>query len=130
MSTKSLYVGNIPYSTTENELRELFDQWGPVTDVRLIEGRGFAFVELPAENAEEAIAGTNGEPMGGRPLTVNEARPRAERRDRGGGGGGWDRDGGGGGGGWDRDGGGGGGGWDRGGGGRRGGRDRGRDWSD
>jgi RNA recognition motif-containing protein len=123
MATKSLYVGNLPYSTTENELRDLYAQWGPVADVRLIEGRGFAFVELPAANAQDAIDGTNGMNLGGRSLTVNEARPRADRgggggrrggRGRGGRGRSWDRDRGGrgggsggggrrGGGGWDRD---------------------------
>jgi RNA recognition motif-containing protein len=118
MSTKSLYVGNLSYSATEDELRDLFAQWGPVSDVRIIEGRGFAFVELPAANAQAAIDGTNGTTVGGRALTVNEARPRADR----GGGGGGRREGGGGGrreGGGGRSGGGGGGGrrggggWDR-----------------
>jgi cold-inducible RNA-binding protein len=99
MSTKSLYVGNLSYSATEEELRDLFEQWGPVADVRIIEGRGFAFVELPAANAQSAIDATNGQMLGGRQLTVNEARPRA---DRGGGGG---RRGGGGGGGGRRSGG-------------------------
>jgi RNA recognition motif-containing protein len=117
MATKSLYVGNLPYSTTESELRDLYAQWGPVADVRIIEGRGFAFVELPAANAQDAIDGTNGMNLGGRSLTVNEARPRADRGGGGGrreGGGSWDRDRGGrgggsggggrrGGGGWDRD---------------------------
>jgi RNA recognition motif-containing protein len=94
MSTKSLYVGNLSYSTTEDELRDLFAQWGPVSDVRIIEGRGFAFVELPASNAQGAIDGTTGQTMGDRTLTVNEARPRADRGGgRSGGGGGYrDRD--------------------------------------
>ena len=97
MSTKSLYVGNLSYDTTENGLRDHFESWGPVSEVRLIESRGFGFVQIPAENAEEAIAGANGTTLDGRELKVNEARPRAERG--GGGGGGRDRrDGGGGGG--------------------------------
>jgi len=91
-----LYVGNLPYNTTEDDLRGLFEPWGPAGDVRIIEGRGFAFVDVPLEKAEAAIAGTNEKDYGGRTLTVNEARPRTERRD---GGGGARRSGGGGGGG-------------------------------
>jgi cold-inducible RNA-binding protein len=101
---KSLYVGNLPYSMTENDLRELFAQFEP-TEVRLIADKGFGFVDVPEEKAEEAIAAVNGREISGRALTVNEARPRRE----GGGGGG-------------RGGGGAGGGGGFGGGGGRGGR--------
>ena len=116
MATK-LYVGNLSFDTTENDLRRLFEAFGTVTSCNLImdkmtdKSRGFAFVELssPAE-ATKAIAEMNGKDVGGRALTVNEAKPR-EDRPRGGGG-----FGGGGGGGY---GGGGGGGYGGGGGGRR-----------
>ena len=114
MSTKSLYVGNLSYSTTEEELRELFEEYGPITEVRIVENRGFGFVDIPAEKMDEAIAAINGKEVAGRTLTVNEARPRTERT--GGGGGGF----GGGGGGRGRGGGGGGRGFGGGGGGRRG----------
>jgi cold-inducible RNA-binding protein len=119
MATKSLYVGNIPHGATEQELRDLFNDFGPVGDVRIIEGKGFAFVDLPAENVANAIAALNGQDFSGRALRIDEARPRRERTGGGGEGGGR-RFGGGGGGGY----GGGGGGGRRGGGGR--GRDR--DW--
>ena len=108
MATKSLYVGNLSYSTTEEELRSLFDPWGPVSEARIVQGRGFGFVDIPEENVQQAIEQTNGKEYQGRVLTVNEARPRESRPGGGGGGrGGY----GGGGGGY---GGGGGGGRDRG----------------
>lgn len=94
MATKSLYVGNLSYSTTEEELKSLFDPWGPVSEARIVAGRGFGFVDVPEENAADAIEQTNGKEYQGRTLTVNEARPRAERTSggygggRGGGGGG------------------------------------------
>lgn len=127
MSTK-LFVGNLSYNVTENDLQDLFAKHGTVTDVNLMldrmsgRSRGFAFVTMSSkEEADAATQALNGQPLDGRNLTVNEARPRPE----GGGGGGGRGFGGGGGGG--RGGGGGGGrdrgGWDRGGGG--GGRDRG-----
>jgi cold-inducible RNA-binding protein len=102
MGTK-LYVGNLSFDTTENELSDLFGQFGAVTSCNVItdkftnKSRGFAFVEMsnPAE-AAKAIAGMNGKDCGGRALTVNEARPREERS---GGGGGYGGGGGGGGGG-------------------------------
>ena len=101
MGAKSLYVGNLSYSMTEDELRDLFEPYGPVTEVRLVENRGFGFVDVPEEKAAEAIEAINGKDIGGRSLTVNEARPRSESRggDRGGGGGGGRGFGGGGGGG-------------------------------
>ena len=95
MASKSLYVGNLSYSVTENALRELFAEYEP-TEVRLIGDKGFGFVDVPEEKAADAIAAMNGREIEGRAITVNEARPRGERR---GGGGGGDRGGGGGGGG-------------------------------
>lgn len=98
MATKSLYVGNLPYDITEQDLRNLFEAWGPVAETRLISARGFGFVEVPAEKAADAIAAMNAKDFKGRALVVNEARPRTERpayRD-GGGGGGRDKPGGGG----------------------------------
>ena len=123
-----LYVGNLPFSTTENDLRELFEQHGEVSSATLVmdretgRPRGFGFVEFTNDDdARAAINALSGHSMDGRDLTVNEARPR---EDRGGGGGGGGRGrggyggGGGGGGGRGRGGYGGGGG---GGGGGRGG---------
>jgi RNA recognition motif-containing protein len=123
MGTK-LYVGNLSFNTTENELQELFSQAGAVQEVMLMQdkftgkSRGFAFVTMSSEQeAQNAITQFNGKTVEGRPLTVNEARPREARPPGGGGGRGY----GGGGGGY---GGGGGGGY---GGGRRdGGQRRGR----
>ena len=79
MANKSLYVGNMPYNTTESDLRTLFEPFGPISDVRIIGDKGFGFVEIPEENMAAAIEATNGKDMGGRTLTVNEARPRTER---------------------------------------------------
>jgi cold-inducible RNA-binding protein len=125
MSNK-MYVGNLPFSAGEDELREAFGQFGPVAEVSLVmdretgRPRGFAFVSMETkEGMEAAIRGLDGKDFGGRNLTVNEARPREERPSFGGGGGGGGRGGYGGGGG-DRRGGGGGGGYG-GGGDRRGG---------
>lgn len=87
MATKSLYVGNMPYSTTEDDLRTMFEPYGPVAEVRVIGDKGFAFVEIPEENMQAAIDATNGKDVGGRTLTVNEARPRTERSGGGGRGG-------------------------------------------
>lgn len=86
MANKSLYVGNLPYSTTEEELRSMFDPFGPIEEVRVIQNKGFGFVDVPEENVEAAIEATNGKELGGRTLTVNEARPRTEGGNRGGGG--------------------------------------------
>lgn len=130
MGTK-LYVGNLSFNTTENELQELFSQAGAVQEVTLMQdkftgkSRGFAFVTMGSEaDAQTAITKFNGQTIEGRPLTVNEARPREARPPGGGGGGGGGRGYGGGGGGYG--GGGGGGGGDRrrdgGGGGQRRGR--------
>ena len=110
MGTK-LYVGNLPFNTTENELQEIFAQAGAVQEVTLMQdrftgkSRGFAFVTMGSdEEAQNAISKFNGHTMEGRPMTVNEARPREQRPPGGGGGGG--RYGGGGYGGGRRDGGG------------------------
>ncbi len=87
-----IYVGNLPFSSTEEDLRELFGQHGGVESVDVItdretgRSRGFAFVEMTEENAaKEAISALDGKELGGRPLRVNEAQ---ERRGGGGGGGG------------------------------------------
>ncbi|MDO8682453.1 MAG: RNA-binding protein [Armatimonadota bacterium] len=109
MANKSLYVGNMSYSTTESDLRSLFEPYGPIVEVRVIGDKGFAFIEIPEENMASAIEAMNGKEVGGRTLTVNEAKPKTERSGGGGYGGGG-RSGGGGYGGGGRSGGGGGGG--------------------
>jgi RNA recognition motif-containing protein len=116
LATKSLYVGNLSYSTTESALLEAFAPYG-ASSVRIVEGRGFGFVDIDADKMEAAIADKHNSRLDGRTLTVNEARPR----EAGGGGGGGNR--GGGGGGY-----GGGGGGNRGGGGYGGGRGGGKRW--
>ena len=128
MSVK-LYVGNLPFSMTENDLTDLFAQAGNVARVQMINDRvtgrprGFGFVEMgTAEEAQAAIAKFHGQEINGRALTVNEARPMEQREGGGGGGGGGGGYRGGGGGGDRR----GGGGERRGGGGDRGDRGRGR----
>lgn len=96
---KRLYVGNLPYTTNEEELRNLFGQAGQVTSIAIITDRetgrskGFGFVEMatPAE-AQKALSMFNGYSLGRRQLTVNEARPRAVRNGAGGGGFGGERD--------------------------------------
>jgi RNA recognition motif-containing protein len=101
MSTK-LFVGNLSFDTTENDLQDLFATVGPVTEVNLImdrmtnRPRGFAFVTMATqEGAQAAIQTLAGKNVGGRDLTVNEARPREDRPQGGGGFGGGRRDGGG-----------------------------------
>jgi len=101
----NIYVGNLSYETGDNELREAFSAYGTVTEARVIEdkytgrSRGFAFVEMAdANEGQKAIAEMNGKNLGGRTLTVNEARPREDRPRSGGGGGGGGYGGGGGGG--------------------------------
>lgn len=79
---KRIYVGNLPFSANEDDVRELFADHGDVNEVDLImdrqsgRPRGFGFVEMPTEEADEAIQVLNGTSMDGRQLTVNEARPR------------------------------------------------------
>ena len=104
MSTR-LYVGNLNFRTTSDELREMFSQAGEVENATVVEdrdtgrSRGFAFVEMATqEGAAAAIEQFNGKEFGGRTLTVNEARPRVERGGGGYGGGGGGRGGYGGGG--------------------------------
>ena len=84
LANKSLYVGNMSYNTTESDVRALFESHGPIAEIRIIGDKGFGFVEIPADNAAAAIEATNGKELGGRTLTVNEARPRAERSGGGG----------------------------------------------
>jgi len=83
VASKSLYVGNLSYSATESSLRELFAAYEP-TEVRLIGDKGFGFVDVPEDKAAEAILAMNGKDVDGRAITVNEARPRAERSGGGG----------------------------------------------
>jgi RNA recognition motif-containing protein len=101
---KNIFVGNLNFNTTEDELRQLFAAYGNVDRVSIMtdrdtgRSRGFGFVEMSSsEDGEKAIAALNGTQLGGRKLNVNEARPKTERsggggRDRGGRGGGGDRD--------------------------------------
>lgn len=83
--SKRIYVGNLPFSATEDEVRELFSGYGTVESVHLVSDRetgrprGFGFVEM-ASGADEAIAELNGTAMGGRNLNVNEAKPREDRK--------------------------------------------------
>ena len=83
---KRIYVGNLPHSSTEGEVREAFEAYGTVDSVNIIkdrftgDSRGFGFVNMDdTEQANSAIAGLNGTDLGGRTLTVNEAKPRKER---------------------------------------------------
>lgn len=100
--SKNLYVGNLSWSATEDDLRQLFGQFGTVTKAQIMmdretgRSRGFAFVEM-SDGGDEAIAALNAKEFQGRPLTVNEARPREDRPRGGGGGGGYGGGGGGGG---------------------------------
>ena len=119
-----LYVGNLPYSVRDGDLEQSFGQFGTVTSAKVMmerdtgRSKGFGFVEMGSDaEAQAAINGMNGQPLGGRSLVVNEARPMEPRPPRSGGGGGGGYGGGGGGGyGGGRDGGGG---YGGGGGGRR-----------
>ncbi|MFM7562632.1 MAG: RNA recognition motif domain-containing protein [Planctomycetota bacterium] len=101
----NIYVGNLSFRQTEEELRTSFEAYGAVTSVKIVKdretgrSRGFAFVEMPnADEAQQAIEGLNNQSVGGRQITVNEARPKPAGGGGGGGGGGY-RGGGGGGGG-------------------------------
>ncbi len=87
-----IYVGGLPYSTSESQLNDLFAEHGTVESVRVItdkftgQSRGFGFVEMAkAEEANAAITALNGTELGGRTLTVNEARPQEPRAAKGGG---------------------------------------------
>ena len=101
MATKTLYVGNLPYTTSESDLQTHFSKYNSA-NARIIEGRGFGFVDIDADQLASAIADNDQKDMGGRTITVNEAQPKGS----GGGGGGGGRSGGGGGGGGGRSGGG------------------------
>ena len=91
---KNIYVGNLTFDATEDQVRSLFEAYGPVEKVSIItdrdtgQPRGFAFVEMTDdESAAKAMEALNGTNLGGRNLTVNEARPKADRPRREGGGG-------------------------------------------
>jgi len=79
---KRMYVGNLPYSSSEDDVRDLFSQYGDVGDVNVIrdretgKSRGFGFVEMGQDQAEEAMSNLDGSKFGGRTLKVNEAKPR------------------------------------------------------
>jgi len=89
-NNKKLFVGNLPFSTTEDDLRQMFGDFGEIVDLKLIldrmtgRSKGFAFVEYADESmAQKAIDAMNGKDMNGRALVVNVARPPAPREDRG-----------------------------------------------
>ena len=85
---KSIYVGNIAFSTSEDDIRNLFSQFGEVTSVKFINDRetgrfrGFGFVEMNDNDAREAVQALNGKELGGRALKVNEAQEREARPPR------------------------------------------------
>jgi RNA recognition motif-containing protein len=92
---KKLYVGNLSYDTSDSDLQRLFGEFGTVASAQVISDRetgrskGFGFVEMGSDQeAQAAITGLNGKEVGGRALTVNEAKPREDRGGRGGHGGG------------------------------------------
>ena len=91
---KNIFVGNLNFNTSEEDLRQLFEAYGQVDRVSIMtdrdtgRSRGFGFVEMTnAEDGEKAIAALNGQEVGGRTLNINEARPKTERGPGGGGGG-------------------------------------------
>lgn len=85
---KSIYVGNLSFTATEDEVRDLFGEYGNVQSVKLISDRetgrprGFGFVEMDDEAADSAIEALNGQDLGGRSLRINEARERPQRAPR------------------------------------------------
>ncbi len=85
---KSIYVGNMPYNKSENDVRDLFTEYGTVHSVKVIsdmytgQSKGFAFVEMDQEDAQTAIQGLNGVDVGGRDIKVNEAKERNSSRPR------------------------------------------------
>ena len=96
---QKLYVGSLPYKTTEEELYQIFGQYGEIVSVKIVtdrvtgQSKGFGFVEMvKADDAQKAIQGINGSELGGRTLVVSVARPPQEREQRTGGGGGRDRE--------------------------------------
>ncbi len=89
MGSKKLYVGSLPYTTTEEELHEIFSPYGEILSVRIIidrmtgRSKGFAFVEMAVgEEADRAVEALNGATLKNRTLIVNEARPFEEKRER------------------------------------------------
>jgi RNA recognition motif-containing protein len=91
----NIYVGNLSYSVTEDDLKQAFEAFGQVASVSIIkdkfsnQSKGFGFVEMPTqEEAQAAISGMNGKELKGRAMNVNEARPRTDDRRSSGGGGG------------------------------------------
>ena len=91
---KNIFVGNLSFNTNEDELRQLFESYGPVDRVSIMtdrdtgRSRGFGFVEMTNnEDGDKAITALNGQQIGGRTINVNEARPKTERSSGGGGGG-------------------------------------------
>ncbi|MBW2623887.1 MAG: RNA-binding protein [Deltaproteobacteria bacterium] len=91
MPSINIYVGNLPYNTTESDLNELFTGYGDVSSVKIImdrysgKSKGFGFVEMPnRDEAEEAISSLDGREVGDRSIKVNEAKPRPDRRGGGG----------------------------------------------
>ncbi|MFA4858311.1 MAG: RNA-binding protein [Candidatus Margulisiibacteriota bacterium] len=86
---KSLFVGNLPWSVTDADLQAKFAEFGAVVAARIVtdkfsgKSRGFGFVDMEDADAEKAIAAMNGYKWGDRNITVNEARPKTDRRDRG-----------------------------------------------
>ncbi len=86
--SKSIYVGNLPWSATEEQVRELFSEYGDVISVKLVSdretgrARGFGFVEMEDPDATKAIEALDNYSFGGRTLRVNEAKPRAPRQPR------------------------------------------------
>ena len=89
---KSIFVGNLPWSTTDADLSAKFSEFGAVISARVVtdkltgKSRGFGFVDMSDEDAQKAIAGMAGQRWGDREITVNEAKPKTENRDRDGGG--------------------------------------------
>jgi len=89
---KSIFVGNLPWSTTDADLSAKFSEFGAVISARVVtdkftgKSRGFGFVDMSDEDAQKAIAGMSGQKWGDREITVNEAKPKTENRDSGGGG--------------------------------------------
>jgi len=85
--SKNIYVGNLSFESTESDVRQLFEEYGTVDEVKLItdrdtgRARGFGFVEM-SSGGDDAIQALDGKELGGRNLKVNEARPREERRPR------------------------------------------------
>ncbi|HUT36501.1 MAG TPA: RNA-binding protein [Planctomycetota bacterium] len=92
----NIYVGNLPFSVTDDQLRAAFEPFGDVSSAQVVQdretgrSRGFGFIEMPSdEQGRAAIQGLDGTDLAGRSLKVNEARPKTDRREGGGGGGGY-----------------------------------------